>query len=1550
MGGAVLAATADGIGIAKRATATVVAACALVAAAALLAPASASAGKFVDRFVAGTGSSGSGQGQLNAPRGLAVNYSSVVAGSHLDPTGDPVDGYVYIADSGNHRIQVYSPDGQFRFMWGRGVQTGANLAEVCDRTETPCQGSTSFSGVEGGMFNQPQGVAIDQDSGHVFVRDTANRRVQEFGADGSFVKAWGWGVDTGAAAFEVCTTSCQAGRVGQGEGDGNGGQLAASTADATGIAVNPLNGDVIVADPGNRRIQQFNPAASGSAVFVRTWGWDVATAGSSNAFETCTATTTGVCKPAATGSPGETDGRFGNEQPNHLAVGSDGTVYANKVGDIWSVQRFDTTQAAAGGLLRSSIDVGLVVSGLLHPEGAAAIEALDIDAASGSLLVARGNGVGGLAIRNVVELATPDATPSHVDTHYADAGLIATGLAIDPDSGDLFLASASSIGGGGHRVFAADDDGAVPAISDVLPATDVSARGASLSGSVNSNGPFPTDWRLEVSHNGIDWTTVNSGQVPGGNVDVAVSGQATGLRPNTLYRVRVSTRKAFGNPEGPAAELTFATDAIAPEIVGVRADDVQATSARLSGRVNPHSTQTRYRFEYGAGNLHEAIPVPDAAIGAGPDFEFVAQQLTGLQPNTVYSFRLVATSATEGPSSSMTKTFTTPATAAPGDTRGYELVSPPDKVSGIGLGDWYDGPGSTAGAGFAAYRGERFAAQGTLGSMLLDNAGLAYANDIALAERIDGVAGWQSHPAVTNAAARTQSYHGANVDRASDDLGLMTWTTNSGGLMPFEEMADWTNSLVVNPGFVGDWQGRWEILCPSSEDPTEQVLEPNHAIAIDRAVAAAGPTVAWTSRCRGVTGPGDPTHPNHPDLEPGSFTTYAMDVSAGLANRFHGNGVRSNVGVCTTGTTLPARVEVSPGVFRFDDQACPAPGAGRDAALISRHGARIGAAVIGAQRVSAQRAVSEDGSRVFFHSPAFGATPPSGCTGSGATSACPAQVYVRQRNPDGSFVTRWISKPADGLLGAQEPSLAGEALFEGASADGSRVFFRTAAPLTVDDPNGQPIPADPGLDPRPVTTGVPSQSSWDLYMFELADGPDPTGPGSKLTRISGGPDGDSDCNSPLAGDGNVSGLRFVSATGRRAYFTCAAPLDGVDADLDGTRITEPAGSTATSDQTNLYLHDSTGPNPTWRFVARLPRAGSNACATTGTISGSQLSAVTSGSGQISLRGGRCVYGSSDGGFVTVWTTGQLTADDPNAISADVYGYDAASGELTRLTAVQGGVGGSYPCGSAGAAASIPCHGDNGFDGLAVGKPILGVATDPVVAGDRVAFFQSRARLTADDRDGAYDVYQWRNGVLTLLTSGRSDSEGAFYKGSDRTGQNVYFVTRDRYSWQDHDQVLDAYTARIDGGIAQPPLPPMCAVLAGGCQGGGTDRVLPAVRSEGSSPDGNAVAIRRRGPALLKVGARAKRRAVRSGVLALRIRAHAAGKVRLVVRARLRKRHRVVGRASKTIEPGVTRVAVRLKPAARRALRRRRALRVSVEIRQTGVEGRSINVLLKRGGR
>jgi sugar lactone lactonase YvrE len=233
----------------------------------------ASAGKVLDRVVAGDTAPGMTQGLLNNPRGVAVNYDTV-ADAGTDPLGASTDGYVYVVDEDNHRVQVFSPDGTFRFMWGRGVDTGGDGHEVCDSSEVPCTATTADD--EQGELDDPQGIAINQSTGHVYLRDRDNRRVQQFAANGNFIRAWGHDVaastspDNTGTGFEVCTTDCKIGTSGT-----LGGQLASSSAASTGIAVVPAGaanaGNVIVADPGNRRVQEFT--ASGS--WVRAWGWDV---------------------------------------------------------------------------------------------------------------------------------------------------------------------------------------------------------------------------------------------------------------------------------------------------------------------------------------------------------------------------------------------------------------------------------------------------------------------------------------------------------------------------------------------------------------------------------------------------------------------------------------------------------------------------------------------------------------------------------------------------------------------------------------------------------------------------------------------------------------------------------------------------------------------------------------------------------------------------------------------------------------------------------------------------------------------------------------------------------------------------------------------------------------------------------------------------------------------------------------------------------------------------------------------------------------------------
>ncbi len=104
------------------------------------------------------------------------------------------------------------------------------------------------AGEAGGQFKGPAGDAIDS-SGNVWVADSANSRVQEFSASGTFIKAIGWGVSNGKAEPETCTSPCKAGIAGSGAG-----QFSKPEA----IAINLATKNVYVLDSGNSRVEEFN--------------------------------------------------------------------------------------------------------------------------------------------------------------------------------------------------------------------------------------------------------------------------------------------------------------------------------------------------------------------------------------------------------------------------------------------------------------------------------------------------------------------------------------------------------------------------------------------------------------------------------------------------------------------------------------------------------------------------------------------------------------------------------------------------------------------------------------------------------------------------------------------------------------------------------------------------------------------------------------------------------------------------------------------------------------------------------------------------------------------------------------------------------------------------------------------------------------------------------------------------------------------------------------------------------------------------------------------
>jgi glucose/arabinose dehydrogenase len=150
-------------------------------------------------FIAKWGDHGTRNGALKSPEGIALDQ----------------EGNVYVADTANHRIQVFSNNGTFIAKWGEHGRRG------------------------GAQFSYPAGIALDQE-GNVYVADTANSRIKVFSNNGTFIANWG--------------------RFGDRPDNG-------TLRSPEGIALDQ-EGNVYVADTANHRIQVF----SNNGTFIAKWG------------------------------------------------------------------------------------------------------------------------------------------------------------------------------------------------------------------------------------------------------------------------------------------------------------------------------------------------------------------------------------------------------------------------------------------------------------------------------------------------------------------------------------------------------------------------------------------------------------------------------------------------------------------------------------------------------------------------------------------------------------------------------------------------------------------------------------------------------------------------------------------------------------------------------------------------------------------------------------------------------------------------------------------------------------------------------------------------------------------------------------------------------------------------------------------------------------------------------------------------------------------------------------------------------------------------------
>ena len=230
------------------------------------------------------------------------------------------------------------------------------------------------------------------------------------------------------------------------------------------------------------------------------------------------------------------------------------------------------------------------------------------------------------------------------------------------------------------------------------------------------------------------------------------------------------------------------------------------------------------------------------------------------------------------------------------------------------------------------------------------------------------------------------------------------------------------------------------------------------------------------------------------------------------------------------------------------------------------------------------------------------------------------------------------------------------------------------------------------------------------------------------------------------------------------------------------------------------------------------------------------------------------------------------------------------------------------------------------------------------------FFETGQRLVDEDVNDAIDVYEWRDGRVSLVSPG-TQRDDALYHDSSADGRTVFFTTASRLIPElDRNASSDLYAARIGGGFPLPIAPSRCA--GEGCQAptppppsspapASTEFHGPGDEAEPAPP-----LARHRVQRLTR---RQLRAFARHGRTSLRVRVNAPGTVRVIARARMGRRTRTVARTRRAVLRGATvRLPLVLSRAARRQLRRGGRLRIAISVTYSESDTTIVRRVVLRG--
>ena len=549
--------------------------------------------------------------------------------------------------------------------------------------------STSF-GTEGSgsgqvLLTQQSGVAVNEASHDIYVADTGNHRIDQFGSTGTFVRAFG--ADVGGPGVDVCTSDCQAGTAAS-----SPGAFQTPAFIAIDNSAGASEGDVYIADTTTNLVSKFQADGTlvsswgnggqldGSAAtsppepvagpFAEVVGIAVDSSGNLDVLEN---SSHALFRFAQDGSLLQDFETPRGSSPNGLAVDSDGDFF--KANGDFSVEKFKG----------SGVDVGQV-------NNQPSTTGLAVDTSNGELFVDNGGSIDNFVFGPSGEVLGSGCTPAEF------SGCPPTGTF---GGQNLIAGGGLAVDGTSHTVYAADP-GAFKILgfaSVILPgviaeeATDVTGATATLHASVNPDNLAVSECKFEYGPTAAYGSSKPcEGTIPTDGSNHSVAAALSGLEAGTTYHWRIVATNANGANE--SSDQTFTTK-FPPAIEAEWVASAGLTEATLAAKINPKGVATTYHIEYGTDTSY-GTSTPESPLGAENEGLTVSNTLEGLAAGATYHWRVVATSAV-GVSKGPDRTFATylpppaPETGCPAqafrtgpsavlpDCRAYEQTTTLDK-------------------------------------------------------------------------------------------------------------------------------------------------------------------------------------------------------------------------------------------------------------------------------------------------------------------------------------------------------------------------------------------------------------------------------------------------------------------------------------------------------------------------------------------------------------------------------------------------------------------------------------------------------------------------------------------------------------------------------------------------------------------------------------------------------------------------------------------------------------------------------------------------------